>query len=79
MEEYTRMIDGDHHLYWRLISDFFIGVTDFFRDKEIWDVVQEKVLPELVVRHAHGPLRIWSAGCSTGEETYSLAIAVKEV
>jgi len=46
LDEYIRMIDGDSRLYWRLVSDFFIGVTDFFRDKEIWDLVSEKVLPE---------------------------------
>lgn len=92
LEEYIRMIDRDYHLYWRLISDFFIGVTDFFRDREIWKVVQDEILPEIVGRRTLDagcnnntsrvprlPMRIWSAGCSTGEETYSLAIAVKEV
>lgn len=82
LEEYIHMIDRDYHLYWRLVSDFFIGVTDFFRDSEIWEVVCEKVLPEIIDRKPKaiaGPLRIWSAGCSTGEETYSLAIAVMEV
>jgi len=81
LEEYMQMIDRDYHLYWRLVSDFFIGVTDFFRDKKIWDVVQEKVLPQIIANKAsgEGPLRIWSAGCSSGEETYSLAITVREV
>ncbi|MBU1147143.1 MAG: protein-glutamate O-methyltransferase CheR [Candidatus Omnitrophica bacterium] len=80
LEEYITMIDRDYHLYWRLVSDFFIGVTDFFRDKEIWKTVQEKVLPEIIATKGkgQGPLRMWSAGCSTGEETYSLAIAVRE-
>ncbi|MFH1287719.1 MAG: protein-glutamate O-methyltransferase CheR [bacterium] len=88
--EYIRMIDKDYHLYWRFISDFFIGVTDFFRDKEIWEIVMEKVLPEIIARRtshvsrptshvAQLPLRIWSAGCSTGEETYSLAIMIREI
>ncbi len=37
--EYIRMIDRNYHLYWHLISDFFIGMKDFFRDKEIYDIV----------------------------------------
>jgi len=82
LEEYIRMIDDDYHLYWRLISDLFIGVTDFFRDKKVWETVKENVLPQVVEQRLRAkilsPLRIWSAGCSTGEETYSLAITVKE-
>lgn len=83
LDEYMRMIDRSYHLYWRLISDFFIGVTEFFRDREIWEVVQTKVLPEMIERNMKNrfklPLRIWSAGCSTGEETYSLAMAIREI
>ncbi|MFH1797793.1 MAG: protein-glutamate O-methyltransferase CheR [Candidatus Omnitrophota bacterium] len=83
LDEYMRMIDRDYHLYWRLVSDFFIGVTDFFRDKEICDIVQTKVFPELIERRIKepfkAPFRVWSAGCSTGEEVYSLAIMVKEI
>lgn len=83
LDEYVRMIDRSYHLYWRLISDFFIGVTDFFRDKEIYDIAQTKVFPELIEKRIKEPFkvpfRIWSAGCSTGEEVYSLAIIVKEI
>lgn len=83
LEEYIKMIDRDHHLYWRLISDFFIGVTDFFRDKEIYDVIHAEILPEIIERRLKDPIkipiRIWSAGCSTGEETYSLAMIIREI
>ncbi len=82
LERYIEMIDQDYHLYWRLVSDLFIGVTDFFRDRHIWEIVNRDILHILVARRMVAqlklPLRIWSAGCSTGEETYSLAMMVKE-
>ncbi|RJQ62026.1 MAG: hypothetical protein C4530_05420, partial [Desulfobacteraceae bacterium] len=60
-----------------LFQDLLIGVTSFFRDPEAFAFLKEKVLPELIDR-SEEPIRIWIAGCSTGEEAYSVAIAVKE-
>jgi len=64
-----------------LFKEMLIGVTSFFRDPEIWQDLKDKVLPVLIERHAGraGPMRAWVAGCSTGEEAYSLAIAFVEV
>lgn len=64
-----------------LFKELLIGVTSFFRDPEVWRDLQDKVLPVLLAHHADdaGPLRAWVAGCSTGEEAYSLAIAFAEV
>ncbi len=63
-----------------LFKEMLIGVTTFFRDPEIWQELSDQVLPVLLARHvtAGGPLRAWVAGCSTGEEAYSLAIAFVE-
>jgi len=63
-----------------LFKEMLIGVTSFFRDPEVWQDLQDKVLPALIERHAAsaGPMRAWVAGCSTGEEAYSLAIAFTE-
>jgi two-component system CheB/CheR fusion protein len=63
-----------------LFKEMLIGVTSFFRDPEVWRDLQDKVLPDLMARHADdaGPMRAWVAGCSTGEEAYSLAIAFTE-
>ncbi|MBT9596529.1 MAG: PAS domain-containing protein [Vitreoscilla sp.] len=63
-----------------LFKEMLIGVTSFFRDPEVWQDLQDKVLPVLMKRHAAdtGPLRAWVVGCSTGEEAYSLAIAFTE-
>ncbi len=63
-----------------LFKDLVIGVTSLFRDPEAYQVIQEKVLPQLLqVKQSDEPLRCWVVGCSTGEEAYSLAIVVAEV
>jgi two-component system CheB/CheR fusion protein len=62
-----------------LFKELLIGVTSFFRDPEAWDHLREKEIPALLAeRPAGGVLRAWVAGCSTGEEAYSLAIVFKE-
>lgn len=62
-----------------LFKELLIGVTNFFRDVEVWDQLKNKVLPSLFENLPHGQvLRAWIPGCSTGEEAYSLAIVFKE-
>jgi len=61
-----------------LFSEMLIGVTSFFRDSQVWHDLVELVLPELMTQKRQGPLRAWVAGCSTGEEVYSLAIVLQE-
>ena len=54
-------------------------MTSFFRDEAAWEQLREEIFPALLTKHPQGGmLRAWSAGCSTGEEAYSLAIAFKE-
>ena len=56
-----------------------IGVTSFFRDPAVWEELKDKIIPEfLATRPQGGMLRAWTAGCSTGEEAYSLAMVFKE-
>jgi two-component system CheB/CheR fusion protein len=64
----------------RLIGNFLIKVTEFFRDPELFTYLREQVLPELARRAAErdSELRLWSAGCATGEEAYSLAMTVRD-
>jgi two-component system, chemotaxis family, CheB/CheR fusion protein len=63
----------------RLAKDMLINVTQFFRDEETFKVLAERIVPELVRQHPLGmPIRIWDAGCSTGEETYSIAMVFLE-
>ena len=61
-----------------LYRELLIGVTSFFRDQEAFDLLAEKVLPDLLRNAANRELRFWVAACSTGEEAYSLAITVRE-
>jgi len=62
-----------------LFKELLIGVTSFFRDTAVWEKLKESVLPELLNELPNGyVLRAWVAGCSTGEEAYSLAIVFKE-
>ena len=81
VEDYAALIEADPVEYERLIGSLLIKVTEFFRDPKVWDHVRERILPALVedARREQRELRVWSAGCSTGEEAYSLAIAIAEV
>ncbi len=63
-----------------LFKELLIGVTHFFRDPAAWAYLQESVLPAMIAaKQEGGMLRAWVAGCSTGEEAYSLAITFKEL
>jgi two-component system, chemotaxis family, CheB/CheR fusion protein len=63
-----------------LFKELMIGVTNFFRDAEVWENLKEKVIPNIISNLQPGSiLRAWVPGCSTGEEAYSLAIVFKEV
>ncbi|HTE02166.1 MAG TPA: chemotaxis protein CheB [Mucilaginibacter sp.] len=62
-----------------LSKDFLISVTSFFRDKEAFDFIQTDVLPGILQKLIPGEeLKIWVAGCATGEEVYSMAILICE-
>ncbi len=62
-----------------LHDDLLIGVTSFFRDPESFDALSAQVFPALIKgRRTNDPIRVWVLGCSTGEEAYSLAIALTE-
>lgn len=64
-----------------LASHFTVGETYFFREKKIFEILEENILPELIRSRWEGDkrLRIWSAGCATGEEAYSFAILLNKM
>jgi len=62
-----------------LYSDVLIGVTGFFRNADAFDALKRKVFPALLAQRGRtGPLRVWTLGCSTGQEAYSIAMAFAE-
>jgi two-component system CheB/CheR fusion protein len=81
IESYLAYLEAHPDEYRQLVSTFLIKVTEFFRDPELYDSLRTTILPELIAqaRRRDRELRIWSAGCATGEEAYSLAILVAEV
>jgi two-component system CheB/CheR fusion protein len=62
-----------------LFRDLLIGVTNFFRDPEVFEALETEIIPNLFAgKIAGSTVRVWSAGCSTGEEAYSIAILLQE-
>ncbi|MBW2961750.1 CheR family methyltransferase [Mesonia aestuariivivens] len=62
-----------------LFKEFLIGVTKFYRDPRVWQILKEDIIPELIETKEDGEiLKIWDVACSTGEEAYSLAIYIYE-
>ena len=70
--DYARLLDHDGAEFDRLIDALTINVTKLFRNWETWEAIERIVLPELW-RMPGDRLRVWSAGCSSGEEPYSIA------
>lgn len=78
--DYVRYLQENRQEIDLLFKELLIGVTNFFRDPTAWATLQEEALPKLLAAYPNGAnLRAWVAGCSTGEEAYTLAIAFKEV
>lgn len=79
VEEYVRYLQQTPDEVDALFRDLLIGVTSFFRDPEAFKALEEQVIPQLFLgQPSGGVVRVWSAGCSTGEEAYSLAILLQE-
>jgi two-component system CheB/CheR fusion protein len=79
MDRYLDVLRSDASELDLLAKDLLINVTSFFRDPKVFDLLAEKIIPDLVrSQPPDHPLRVWTAGCSTGEETYSLAMLFRE-
>ncbi len=79
VSDYLRLLQHDKDEQETLFYDLLIPVTSFFRDAKAFESLREDVFPEITKEKTSvNPLRIWVAGCSTGEEAYSIAIALYE-
>ncbi len=76
---YLAMLERDAAEAAQLAKDLLIHVTGFFRDPAVFELLSSRIIPDLLAAHPAGqPIRIWVAGCSTGEETWSLAMLFRE-
>ena len=79
LQDYLALLQGDPDEVRALYEDILIHVTSFFRDPEVFEALESQILPDILKHKPDGaPIRVWVAGCSTGEEVYSLAISLLE-
>ncbi len=80
LEQYEHLVAEDPEEAAVLHREFLVGVTHFFRDLPAWDALGKEVLPKLFASDDDGdePIRVWSVGCSTGEEAYTIAMFMEE-
>lgn len=79
LTEYAELVARDNDEQAALIGDLLIGVTRFFRDADAFSCIRKTVLPEIFRGKGEGePVRMWVAGCSSGEEAYTLAMLAAE-
>jgi len=76
-EDYGRLLDQDAAEYEHLLDALTINVTKFYRNPETWNTLARPYLAELW-RERRGQVRVWSAGCASGEEPYTLAVLLAE-
>ncbi|MEH1942969.1 MAG: chemotaxis protein CheB [Nostoc sp.] len=79
LEDYAEYLQKNPDEVKALYEEILIHVTHFFRDPEAFELLKERVFPSIIQnKSAELPIRIWVAGCSTGEEVYSIAISLLE-
>jgi two-component system CheB/CheR fusion protein len=77
--EYRTFLEGHPEEFSELFNAILINVTGFFRDSETWDLVAADVIPHLLeARDPEGTIRVWSAGCASGEEPYTISMLLAE-
>jgi chemotaxis protein methyltransferase CheR len=80
--EYLQILRKDPDEYTALLNELTVNVTQFFRDADVFARLHEVIIPEMIqakTRISSRTLRIWSAGCASGEEPYSLVMLINEV
>lgn len=79
LTDYLRLLENERGEILTLKRDTLIPVTSFFRDTETFDLMEKDIIPSIITEHQEQqPIRVWVAGCSTGEEAYTIAILFAE-
>ncbi len=79
LDEYIKFLQIEPTEGEALFNDMLIGVTSFFRDPQVFKIIEKQIIPRLMEsKPSQSIIRIWTAGCSTGEEAYSIAILLTE-
>ncbi len=79
LDDYLQLLREESSEVTALSNDFLITVTNFFRDPSVFEQLEQTVIPQLLAgKSADQSVRVWSVGCSTGEEAYSLAMLLLE-
>src|SRR5262249_31063694 len=79
LDEYVKYVQVNPTEIKALYQDMLINVTSFFRNPRVFDSLKSEVFPPILKnRSTDAPIRIWTPGCASGEETYSVAIALLE-
>ncbi len=73
MADYLVLLEKDRHCRIRCEQLLTVPISRFFRDRQLWETLEQKLLPEMATRYTKR-LTVWSAGCASGEEAYSLKI-----
>jgi len=80
LDDYVNLLRKNSGEVEQLFNDLLINVTGFFRDAHAFAVLQKKILPRIIrPKVPHGEIRVWVPGCATGEEVYSVAMAIVEM
>jgi len=78
MEHYIEAIEKDQHVRLQFERLMTVSISRFFRDWELWGIIRERLLP-LLAKNATQSIKVWSAGCASGEEVYSFKILWKDL
>jgi two-component system CheB/CheR fusion protein len=78
-DEYLDVLQARSDEFAALFNTVLINVTAFLRDPEAWDFIRDDVIPRLLADHEpDAPIRVWSAGCASGQEAYTLAMLLAD-
>ena len=78
-EDYQDLLQLNPDEFTALFNTILINVTSFFRDAEAWQMLRDDVLPDILAASDGGPIRVWSAGCASGQEAYSIAMQLHDL